>query len=162
MLKKMSAPPPKVKDIKVLTHDKIDEMKNADGFLFGMPTRFGQMPEQMKNFWDSTGRHWKTGALYQKPAGFFFSTSSQGGGQESTAWTSITQLSHHGMIFVPVGYNFGPELFDVNEIRGGSPYGAGTYSGDGNRLPTDLELRIAKHQGEYMAKFVKRIKKESV
>jgi NAD(P)H dehydrogenase (quinone) len=64
------------------------------------------------------------------------------------------------MIFVPVGYSFGPELFDVNEIRGGSPYGAGTYSGDGKRLPTDLELRIAKHQGEYMAKFVNRIQKE--
>jgi NAD(P)H dehydrogenase (quinone) len=149
------------KDINILTHDKIDEMKTADGFLFGMPTRFGAMPAQMKQFWDSTGKHWQSGALVNKPAGLFFSTGTQGGGQETTAWTAITQLTHHGMLFVPVGYSFGAELFDVSSLRGGSPYGTGTYAGaDGKRMPSELELRMAKHQGEYMAKFVNRIKKE--
>jgi len=147
------------KDINILTRDKIDQMKTADGFLFGMPTRFGAMPAQMKNFWDATGQLWQTGGLVNKPAGLFFSTATQGGGQETTAWTAITQLTHHGMLFVPVGYSFGSELFDINNLRGGSPYGTGTYSGaDGKRFPSELELRMAKHQGTYFANFVKRIK----
>jgi NAD(P)H dehydrogenase (quinone) len=147
------------KDINVLSYDKINELKTADGFLFGMPTRFGAMPAQMKNFWDSTGQLWQANALYQKPAGLFFSTGSQGGGQETTAWTAITQLTHHGMLFVPIGYSFGSELFDMKEVRGGSPYGTGTYAGiDGKRMPSELELKIAKYQGEYMGKYVNRIK----
>lgn len=145
-------------DINILTHDKLNELKTAYGFLFSMPTRFGAMPAQMKSFWDSTGHLWQSNSLYQKPAGFFFSTGVQGGGQETTAWTAITQLTHHGMLFVPIGYSFGSELFEMNQLRGGSPYGTGSYAGgDGKRMPSELELKMAKYQGEYMAKYVKRI-----
>ena len=70
-------------EIPVLSHDKLDELTKADGFLFGMPTRFGMMSSQMKAFFDSTGGLWMKGALSGKPAGLFFSTGTQGGGQET-------------------------------------------------------------------------------
>jgi NAD(P)H dehydrogenase (quinone) len=89
------------------------------------------MAAQFKAFLDATGQLWQTQALNGKPAGIFVSTGTQGGGQETTALTAITQLAHHGMIFVPVGYKYGPSLFDVNEVRGGSAYGSGTFAGDG-------------------------------
>jgi NAD(P)H dehydrogenase (quinone) len=158
VLKKMYAPP-KSEDIPVLTYDKLDVIANADGVLFGFPTRFGMMCAQMKAFWDMTGGLWQKGALVGKPAGFFFSTGGQGGGQETTALTAVTQLAHHGMVYVPIGYTFGPEGFTLNEVKGGSAYGSGTLSaGDGSRQPSDLELRIAKHQGDYFAKFVNKLK----
>ncbi|KAF7135696.1 hypothetical protein RHSIM_Rhsim08G0112400 [Rhododendron simsii] len=71
-------------------------------------------------------------------------------------WTAITQLAHHGMLFVPIGYTFGPGMFKMDSIRGGSPYGAGVFAGDGTRGPSDTELALAEHQGEYMAAIVKR------
>jgi NAD(P)H dehydrogenase (quinone) len=156
-LKKMHASQ-KSDDIPVLTHDKLSELTTADGFLFGTPTRFGMMSAQMKAFWDSTGQLWQKGSLAGKPAGVFWSTGTQGGGQETTALTFITQFAHHGMVFVPLGYTFGPELFDVKEVHGGSPYGSGTLAGgDGSRQPSDLEQRIAKFHGEYFAKFVAKL-----
>ncbi|XP_021718497.1 probable NAD(P)H dehydrogenase (quinone) FQR1-like 2 [Chenopodium quinoa] len=133
------------------------ELAAADGFLFGFPTRYGCMAAQMKSFFDSTGQLWKDQALAGKPAGFFVSTGTQGGGQETTAWTAITQLAHHGMLFVPVGYTFGAGMFKMDTIRGGSPYGAGVFAGDGTREPTDTELALAEHQGKYMAAVVKRL-----
>ncbi|KAI8542369.1 hypothetical protein RHMOL_Rhmol08G0133300 [Rhododendron molle] len=72
-------------------------------------------------------------------------------------WTAITQLAHHGMLFVPIGYTFGPGMFKMDSIRGGSPYGAGVFAGDGTRRPSDTELALAEHQGEYMAAIVKRL-----
>ncbi|KAG5245618.1 hypothetical protein OIU78_020489 [Salix suchowensis] len=133
------------------------ELVNADGVVFGFPTRYGCMAAQMKSFFDSTGQLWKEQKLAGKPAGFFVSTGSQGGGQETTAWTAITQLTHHGMLFVPVGYTFGAGMFKMDTVRGGSPYGAGVYAGDGSREADETELALAEHQGKYMATVVKRL-----
>ncbi|KAJ1415285.1 NADPH-dependent FMN reductase-like [Sesbania bispinosa] len=133
------------------------ELQEADGVLFGFPTRYGSMAAQMKAFFDSTGPLWKAQRLAGKPAGFFVSTGTQGGGQETTAWTAITQLAHHGMMFVPVGYTFGPGMFKMDSIRGGSPYGAGVFAGDGTREPSETELALAEHQGKYMALIAKRL-----
>ncbi|THG04955.1 hypothetical protein TEA_012177 [Camellia sinensis var. sinensis] len=72
-------------------------------------------------------------------------------------WTAITQLAHHGMLFVPIGYTFGAGMFKMDSIRGGSPYGAGVFAGDGTREPTETELALAEHQGKYMAAVVKRL-----
>lgn len=133
-----------------------DELVEANGLLFGFPTRFGCMASQMKAFFDSTGQLWEQQRLAGVPAGFFVSTGTQGGGQETTAWTAITQLAHHGMIYVPIGYTFGAGMFKMDSLRGGSPYGAGVYSGDGTRVPSETELALAEHQGKYMAAIVKR------
>ncbi|KAF8409919.1 hypothetical protein HHK36_002438 [Tetracentron sinense] len=133
------------------------DMAAADGILFGFPTRFGCMAAQMKAFFDSTGQLWKEQKLAGKPAGFFVSTGTQGGGQETTAWTAITQLAHHGMLFIPIGYSFGADMFMMDSIRGGSPYGAGVFAGDGSRQPSETELALAEHQGKYMAAIVKKL-----
>ncbi|KAK9129946.1 hypothetical protein Sjap_010433 [Stephania japonica] len=133
------------------------ELTEADGILFGFPTRYGCMAAQMKAFFDSTGQLWREQKLAGKPAGFFVSTGTQGGGQETTAWTAITQLAHHGMLFVPIGYTFGAGMFKMDSIRGGSPYGAGVFAGDGTREPSETELSLAEHQGNYMAAIVKRV-----
>ncbi|KAG2243986.1 hypothetical protein Bca4012_022336 [Brassica carinata] len=153
VLEQMKAP---VKDseIPVIT---AGELAEADGFLFGFPTRYGCMAAQMKAFFDSTGGLWREQTLAGKPAGFFVSTGTQGGGQETTAWTAITQLVHHGMLFVPIGYTFGAGMFKMDSIRGGSPYGAGVFAGDGSREATETELALAEHQGNYMATIVKRL-----
>lgn len=151
VLAKMHAPPKP--DVPVIT---ADELKEADGILFGCATRFGMASAQMKSFLDSTGGLWQAGALVGKPAGIFVSTGTQGGGMETTALTFITQLSHHGMIFVPTGYSMGGELFSNEEVRGGSAYGAGCLAGaDGSRQPSALELKMAKHQGSYHAQKTK-------
>ncbi|KAJ4832138.1 hypothetical protein Tsubulata_043664 [Turnera subulata] len=136
----------------------VNEMVDADGFLFGFPTRFGSMASQMKAFFDSTDELWMEQKLAGVPAGFFVSTGTQGGGQETTAWTAITQLVHHGMLYVPIGYTFGAGMFRMDSIRGGSPYGAGVFSGDGTREPTETEMALAEHQGKYMATIVKRFR----
>ena len=111
----------------------------------------------MKSFWDSTGGLWQTGALIGKPAGVFFSTATQSSGQETTALTWVPNLAHHGMIFVPLGYQ-NPIMFDMSEIHGGGPYGAGTYAGpDGSRMPTETEKIIANTQGKAFATVVKKL-----
>ena len=138
---------------------KISDLPSYDGFLFGTPTRFGMMAAQMKAFWDATGGHWQSGALVNKPAGVFFSTASQNGGQETTALTTVTQFTHHGIIYVPVGYSMpGGEMFALDVPHGGSPYGAGTLAaGDGSRQPSDLELKYAEHQGSHFAAVAKKL-----
>jgi NAD(P)H dehydrogenase (quinone) len=88
-------------DVPVIT---VDDLKEADGFLFGIPTRFGTMPAQIKSFLDATGGLWANGTLAGKFAGTFFSTASQHGGQETTAFTTVTYFAHHGMIYVPLGF----------------------------------------------------------
>ncbi|KAJ7952966.1 NAD(P)H dehydrogenase (Quinone) [Quillaja saponaria] len=153
VLDQMKAPP-KDDEIPEIT---AAELVAADGLLFGFPTRYGCMAAQMKAFFDSTGQLWKEQKLAGKPAGFFVSTGTQGGGQETTAWTAITQLTHHGMLFVPIGYTFGAGMFKMDSIRGGSPYGAGVFAGDGTREPSETELALAEHQGKYMAAVVKRL-----
>ncbi|TQD77577.1 hypothetical protein C1H46_036882 [Malus baccata] len=153
VLGKMSAPPKS--DVPIISPN---ELADADGFIFGFPTRFGMMAAQFKAFLDATGGLWRTQQLAGKPAGIFYSTGSQGGGQETTALTAITQLVHHGMIFVPIGYTFGAGMFEMENIKGGSPYGAGTYAGDGSRQPSQLELEQAFHQGKYIATITKKLK----
>ncbi|KAK6149818.1 hypothetical protein DH2020_017343 [Rehmannia glutinosa] len=153
ILGKMGAPPKS--DVPIITPNELVE---ADGIIFGFPTRFGMMAAQFKAFFDSTGGLWRTQALAGKPAGIFYSTGSQGGGQETTALTAITQLTHHGMIFVPIGYTFGGGMFEMEKIKGGSPYGAGTFAGDGTRQPSEIELAQAFHQGKHIAAITKKLK----
>lgn len=98
----------------------VDELKNFDAFLFGIPTRYGGFPAQWKAFWDATGKLWATGALAGKYAGVFVSTATPGGGEETTVTDSISTYTHHGMIFVPLGYSQTfSQLNNVSEVRGG-------------------------------------------
>lgn len=115
-----------------------------------MPTRFGNFPAQWKAFWDQTGGQWATGGFHGKLAGLFLSTASPGGGQESTALAAMSTLAHHGIVYVPLGYkNAFPQLTNLDEVHGGSPWGAGTFAaGDGSRQPSALELEIAEIQGK--------------
>jgi len=147
VLTKMHAPP-KDSSIPVLSDPK--QLEAYDAVLFGIPTRYGNFPAQYKAFWDKTGGQWSTGAFYGKYAGVFVSTASQGGGQESTVIASLSTLVHHGFIYVPLGYkNAFPILTNLNEARGGSPWGAGTFAGgDGSRQPSPLELELATTQGK--------------
>ncbi|KAI9279469.1 NAD(P)H:quinone oxidoreductase, type IV [Umbelopsis sp. AD052] len=149
VLQKMHAPPkPAIPVIKV------DELTEPDGIIFGIPTRFGTMPAQIKALLDATGKLWATGALSGKFAGTFFSTASQHGGQETTALTTVTYFAHHAMIYVPFGFA-NAHLFDNTEVIGGSAYGAGTIAnGDGSRAVSDKEKEIAKNQGENFGKVV--------
>ena len=100
-------------------------LNNYDAFLFGIPTRFGNMPAQWKGFWDGTGGQWARGDLRGKYAGVFVSTGTPGGGQETTVINTLSTLAHHGIVYVPFGYG-SPRLADLNEVHGGSPWGAGT------------------------------------
>ncbi|RUP43298.1 NAD(P)H:quinone oxidoreductase, type IV [Jimgerdemannia flammicorona] len=150
ILAKMHAPPKP--NVPIITAAELEE---ADGFIFGFGTRFGQMPAQFKAFLDSTGGLWAKGALAGKFAGIFTSTASQHGGQETTIFTTIPYLAHHGIIYVPLGYA-NPNLFDISAVNGGSPYGAGCIAGgDGSRQPSESELAVAKTQGENFGKLVK-------
>ncbi|KAG1733395.1 flavoprotein-like protein [Suillus paluster] len=126
------------------------ELIKFDAFIFGIPTRYSNYPAQWKTFWDATGGLWVRGELAGKLAGFFVSTGSQGGGQEATVISCLSTLTHHGMIFVPLGYkNTFAQLSNVSEVRGGSPWGAGTFTGaDDARQPSALELEIASLQGK--------------
>ncbi|MCL5041608.1 MAG: NAD(P)H:quinone oxidoreductase [Gammaproteobacteria bacterium] len=126
------------------------ELADYDAILFGIPTRFGNMSGQMRNFLDQTGGLWAKGALFGKLASVFVSTGT-GGGQEMTITSSWTTLAHHGMVIVPIGYGT-PELFDLSQVSGGTPYGATTLAGgDGSRQPDDRELAIARFQGKHVA-----------
>ncbi|KAG9943898.1 flavoprotein WrbA, partial [Aureobasidium melanogenum] len=125
-------------------------LEKYDGFLFGIPTRYGNWPAQFKTFWDKTGGQWQNGSFWGKYAGAFVSTGTPGGGQESTIISAMSTFVHHGMIFVPLGYKtvFGT-LADLTEVRGGSPWGAGTFAGpDGSRQPSQKELSLAYEQGK--------------
>lgn len=169
VLTKMHAPP---KDADIPTLDDPEKLLEYDGFLFGIPTRYGNFPAQWKVrcsppychqfsdsqllttspqiFWDKTGGIWAKGGFWGKKAGLFISTGTPGGGQESTALAAISTLTHHGISFVPLGYGKAfPILADVSEVRGGSPWGAGTFAGaDGSRQPTEKEIQLATLQGE--------------
>lgn len=152
VLEKMYAPPKK--DFPIITPDLL---KEYDGVLFGMPTRFGTVPAQVKAFFDSCGGLWAAGALVGKPAGVFFSTASVGGGQETTALMTTPFFTHHGMSFVPLGTR-AKHLGSMEEVVGGSAYGAGTFAGpDGKRQPTERELGRAKIQGESFAVIAKKL-----
>ncbi|KAI8391080.1 NAD(P)H:quinone oxidoreductase, type IV [Radiomyces spectabilis] len=133
---------------------KTEQLTEPDGIIFGIPTRFGTMPAQIKALLDATGKIWATGGLAGRFAGTFFCTASQHGGQETTALTTVTYFAHHGMIYVPFGFA-NAHLFDNSEVIGGSAYGCGTVAnGDGSRQPTQKELEIAVNQGENFGKIV--------
>ncbi|KAI8323443.1 protoplast secreted protein 2 precursor [Martensiomyces pterosporus] len=152
VLGKMHAPPKP--NLPLITVDKLTE---ADGFLFGIPTRYGSTPAQVKALFDATGGLWAKGSLYGKAAGFFFSTASQHGGQETTVMSTLPNLVHHGIIYVPFGFK-NTHLFDNSEVIGGSAWGAGTIAGgDGSRQPSQKELDIAETQGEEFAKVVAKL-----
>jgi len=156
ILQKMKAPP-KANDVAEIRPEQLME---ADGFIFGFPSRFGVMAAQFKAFFDATHELWASQALAGKPAGIFWSTGFPGGGQELTALTAVTQLAHHGMLYVPLGYTFGSGMLEMNEVKGGSSYGAGTYAADGSRQPTELELEQALYQGKYVAEIAKKLKSQ--
>ncbi|MBX7075268.1 MAG: NAD(P)H:quinone oxidoreductase [Pirellulales bacterium] len=132
-------------------------LAEADAILFGTPTRFGNMCAQMRNFLDQTGGLWAQGKLIGKVGSVFASTGTQHGGQETTITSFHTTLLHHGMIVVGVPYSE-PGLSNMNEITGGTPYGATTLAGaDGSRQPSENELSIARFQGRHVAEITKRL-----
>ncbi|KAI9293540.1 NAD(P)H:quinone oxidoreductase, type IV [Neoconidiobolus thromboides FSU 785] len=150
VLAKMHAPA-KPEDVEIITPELL---KEADGFLFGIPTRFGMMPAQWKHFWDGCGGLWATGALNGKFAGTFVSSNTQHGGQETTHLTFLTTVAHFGMVYVPLGYA-SSHLQEANEVIGGSPYGASVVAGEnGSKQASEKELEIGRAQGENFAKLV--------
>ena len=131
---------------------------NQQLISLGIPTRFGNFPAQWRTFWDSTGQLWASGGLWGKYAGLFISTGTQGGGQESTALAAMSTLAHHGMIYVPLGAKTCARLLaELEEVRGGSSWGAGTFSGNGSRQPSEKELELARIQGEAFWKAVVKV-----
>src|SRR5262245_14136908 len=134
-----------------------DQLPEADAILFGTPTRFGNMCAQMRNFLDQTGGLWVRGALIGKVGSVFASTGTQHGGQETTITSFHSTLLHHGMIIVGVPYSEAG-LTNMNEITGGTPYGATTLAGsDGARLPSENELAIARFQGRHVAEIARKL-----
>lgn len=135
----------------------VDELADYDAIIFGTPTRFGNMAAQMRNFLDQTGALWFNGKLIGKVGSVFTSTATQHGGHETTITSFHTTLLHHGMIVVGVPYSC-PELMNMSEITGGSPYGAGTLAGgDGSRRPSENELAIARFQGSHVARIAAKL-----
>jgi len=128
----------------------VDDLKEADGVIFGSPTRYGNMTAQMKALIDSTGKLWLAGAMEGKPAGVFTSTASMHGGQETTLVTMMVPLLHLGMIISGVPYSVDGMIH--HEARGGTPYGASTVSGAMGQLqPTPEDLTIAAALGKRVA-----------
>ncbi len=135
------------KDIQVCS---LDDLREADGVVFGTPTRYGNMSAQMKLFIDSTASLWMSGELEGKPVGLFTSTATTHGGQETTLFTMMAPLLHLGMLLVGVPYST-PGMLHT-EGRGGTPYGASTVAGSKNELqPTKEDLAIAEALGRRVA-----------
>jgi NAD(P)H dehydrogenase (quinone) len=136
----------------------VAELPDYDAIILGVPTRFGNMPAQMKNFLDQTGSLWLQGKLIGKVGSVFSSTATQHGGQESTILSTHTVLLHQGMVIVGLPYSFQGQM-GVKDVTGGSPYGATTISdGDGSRLPSDNELAGARFQGRHVAQIAAKLK----
>lgn len=134
-----------------------DELANYDAIIFGTPTRFGMMAAQMRNFLDQTGGLWAKGALIGKLGSVFVSTATQHGGQESTLLSFHTTLLHHGMLVAGLPYSFAGQT-KLDEVTGGSPYGATTIAGgDGSRQPSENELAGARFQGEHVARLAAKL-----
>ncbi len=128
-----------------------DELADYDAIIIGTPTRFGNMAAQMKQFLDQTGGLWFQGKLIGKVGSVFTSTATQHGGQESTLLATMTVLLHHGMVIVGLPYAAKGQM-RLDEITGGSPYGATTIAGgDGKRQPSENELDLARFQGRHVA-----------
>ncbi len=135
----------------------IDELPDYDAIIFGVPTRYGNMPAQMKNFLDQTGGLWSQGRLTGKVGGVFTSTATQHGGQESTILSTHTVLLHLGFVIVGLPYDWAGQM-GVKEVTGGSPYGASTIAdGDGSRQPSANELDGARYQGRHTAQIAAKL-----
>jgi len=135
------------------------ELGSADAVIFGTPTRFGNMCGQMRQFLDSTGGLWAKGALVGKVGSVFTSSGTQHGGQESTLLSFHITLLHHGMIVVGLPYSFQGQT-TIDEMSGGSPYGASTIAGPtGGRMPSENELAGARFQGKYVASIAAKLAK---
>lgn len=129
-----------------------DSLADYDGIIVGSPTRFGRLSSQMASFWDRTGGLWMKGALIGKVGASFTSTGSQHGGQETTQYSILSNLLHHGMTIVGLDYGFAGQM-NSNEIVGGSPYGASTVAGgDGSRTPHEIDLDGARYLGAKVAR----------
>jgi NAD(P)H dehydrogenase (quinone) len=130
---------------------KVDDLPNYDAIIFGSGTRFGNVTAQMRNFMDQTGSLWMKGSLVGKVGSIITSSATQHGGQESTILTFIPTLLHQGMVVVGLPYAFQGQM-GLDEIKGGSPYGASTITGaDGSRQPSAVELEAARYQGRHVA-----------
>ncbi|OLP53932.1 NAD(P)H:quinone oxidoreductase, type IV [Rhizobium rhizosphaerae] len=153
-------------DVAKASHFKLDqeapiatpaELANYDAIIFGCGTRYGTMASQMRNFIDQTGGLWASGALVGKVGSAFTSTATQHGGQETTILGFIPTLMHHGMVVVGLPYSFQGQM-GLEEIKGGSPYGASTITGgDGARMPSQIELDAARFQGAHVAKIAAKL-----
>jgi len=136
---------------------EVEQLAEADGIIFGTPTRFGNMAGQMRNFLDQTTGLWMRGALIGKVGSVFASTATQHGGQETTITSFHSTLLHHGMVIVGVPYSEARQM-TIAEISGGSPYGATTIAGGrGERLPSENELAIARFQGKHVAEIARKL-----
>ncbi len=134
------------------------ELAGYDAVIFGSPTRFGNMTGQMRSFLDQTGGLWAKGALTGKVGSVFTSTGT-GAGNETTITSFHNTLIHHGMVIVGLPYAVANELFDISDVRGGSPYGASTLAGgDGSRQPSEKELSMARKQGAHVASIARKLK----
>jgi NAD(P)H dehydrogenase (quinone) len=135
----------------------VDELATYDAIIFGTPTRFGNMCAQMRNFLDQTGGLWMKGALVGKVGSVFASTGTQHGGQETTITSFHSTLLHQGMIIVGLPYAF-PGLTNMDEISGGTPYGATTLANaNGSRQPSANELDGARYQGKHVAQITAKL-----
>jgi NAD(P)H dehydrogenase (quinone) len=141
-------------DVPVAT---VGDLEGADAVIFGTPTRFGNMAAQMRQFLDATGGLWAQGKLVGKVGSVFASSATQHGGQESTILSFHTTLLHHGMVIVGLPYAFAGQT-RLDEITGGSPYGASTIAGGkGERMPSENELAAARFQGRHVASIAKKL-----
>jgi len=137
----------------------VEELASAEAIVFGTPTRFGNMCGQMRQFLDATGQLWARGALVGKVGSVFTSSATQHGGQESTILSFHITLFHHGFVIVGLPYSFQGQM-RVDEITGGSPYGASTIAGgQGERMPSDNELAAARFQGKHVATIAAKLAK---
>ncbi|ACV74572.1 MAG: NAD(P)H:quinone oxidoreductase [Zymomonas mobilis] len=147
-------------------HFKIDQkapiaepkdLLEYDGIIVGAPTRFGRLPSQMANFWDRTGGIWAQGALIGKVGAVFTSTATQHGGQETTLYSLMSSLLHHGLVISGLPYSFQGQG-RLDEVTGGAPYGATTIAAsDGSRQPSENELDGAKFLGQHVAELAKKL-----
>lgn len=129
----------------------VSDLEHYDAIIVGAPTRFGRMPSQLATFFDQAGGLWARGALNGKVGGAFTSTATQHGGQEVTLFSILTNLMHFGMIIVGLPYSYQGQS-TLDEITGGSPYGASTIAGgQGQRQPSAIELEGARFQGRLIA-----------
>ena len=135
---------------------KVEDLADYDAVIVGTGTRFGRMSSQMASFLDQAGGLWAKGALNGKVGGAFTSTATQHGGQETTLMGLIQTLMHHGLIVVGLPYAFQGQM-NMDEIVGGSPYGATTLTkGDGSRMPSQIDLDGARFQGKHIAEIAKK------